>query len=80
MLPTALVFGLRPERRRLQISTGSVTSKRDRRKAIRNSSHEKVTERKKAAAMPGASIGAVTSAITWKSFAPRSRAARSTLT
>ncbi|MCY1300105.1 hypothetical protein D9M70_496630 [compost metagenome] len=75
----ALVLGLRPERSMLQISTGSVTSKRDSRKAMMNSSQLKVTERKKAARIDGISIGAVTNTITLKSLAPRSRAARSML-
>ncbi|MCY1309292.1 hypothetical protein D9M70_593710 [compost metagenome] len=44
-----------------------------------NSSQLKVTDRKKAARIDGISIGAVTSAITLKSLAPRSRAARSIL-
>ena len=46
MEPTALVLGSRPDRSRLQISTGKVTSKRDSRKAMMNSSQENVTERK----------------------------------
>src|SRR5690606_33280226 len=79
-LPMALVLGSRPERSMLQISTGSVTSKRDSRKATMNSSQLKVTERKKAARIDGSSIGAVTSSMTCQSFAPRSRAARSIFT
>ena len=42
-----------------------------------NSSQLSVTERKKAAAIAGASIGTVTSSTTRISSAPRSRAARS---
>ena len=73
----ALVFGLRPDRSRLQISTGSVVSKRVSRKAMTNSSHEKVIDRKKLANSAGHSIGAVTRRSTCHSRAPRSRAARS---
>ena len=75
--PTALVAGERPERSIDQISTGSVTSKRVRRKAMMNSSQLKVTDRKKAAASAGASIGAAMCQRICASFAPRSRAARS---
>src|SRR6185369_14305831 len=77
--PTALVLGLRPARRRFQISTGSVVSNRVSRNAMTNSSQEKVIDRKKLANKAGHNIGAVTSARTCHSCAPRSRAARSIL-
>ena len=77
--PTALVLGLRPERSRFQISTGSVVSKRVSRKEMTNSSQEKVIDRKKPAKSAGAMTGTVTSASTFHSGAPRSRAARSML-
>ena len=76
-LPIAFRLGERPDRSIDQISTGKVISKRVRRNAIINSSQDKVTERKKAAAIAGLSIGAVTNKSTQASVAPRSRAARS---
>ena len=77
--PAALVFGFNPERNIPHISTGKVTSKRDSRKEIMNSSQENVTERKKLASMEGSIMGAVINRIVCHSFAPRSRAARSIL-
>ncbi len=76
------VFRYRPVdikriRNRLHISTGSVTSNRESKKDIKNSSQLKVTDRKNAARIDGISIGTVTSLITWKLLAPRSRAALS---
>jgi len=65
--------------RAVQISTGSVTSNLLTMKAMMNSSHEKVTDRKKLAKIAGHSIGTDTSSITCHSPAPRSRAARSAL-
>ncbi len=55
--PTALVFGLRPDLSRPQISTGRVVSNRVSRKAITNSSQEKVMARKKLANRAGQSMG-----------------------
>ena len=77
--PTALVFGLRPERSRFQISTGNVVSKRVSRKEITNSSQENVIDRKKLANSAGHMTGTVISSSTFHSGAPRSRAARSML-
>src|SRR5262245_43142481 len=76
-LPAAFVFGESPLRSMLQISIGSVTSKRVSRKEIINSSQEKVSDKNKLANMAGQSKGAVIRMRTCQSRAPRSRAARS---
>ena len=44
-LPAALSSGLLPPRRSSKSMTGNVTSKRVRRKAMMNSSHESVKDR-----------------------------------
>jgi hypothetical protein len=63
-LPIAFVFGLSPERNKLQISTGRVTSKRDSRNEMINSSQLNVIDKNNAARIEGISIGAVISSIT----------------
>ena len=78
--PMAFVLGLRPERSRLQISTGRVVSKRVSRNEMTNSSQEKVMDRKKPAKSAGHSMGAVMWVSTCQSFAPKSLAARSMFT
>src|ERR1700722_14123417 len=77
--PAAFVSGFKPPRSRLQMTTGKVTSKRVLRKAIRNSSQERVKHRQKAAIRAGAIIGAVMLSRTRAVEAPRSRAADSIL-
>ena len=59
------------------ITTGRVTSNLLSRKAMTNSSQDRVKEMKKAASSVGHSMGTVTSRSTCKSLAPRSWAARS---
>ena len=76
-VPAALVSGLRPARSISQMITGRVTSNRLSRKAMMNSSHDRVAASRKAATSAGRRTGTVMSNSDCSSLAPRSWAARS---
>ena len=74
-VPVALICGFNPVRSMLQMTTGKVGSKPESMNATMNSSHENVSESRKAPRIAGRSNGTVTRRNTCASLAPRSRAA-----
>ena len=79
MVPAALTSGVSPARINSKIITGSVTSNRDSRSAMMNSSQDSVNDRQNTARIDGNMIGMITRRMVARSPAPRSWAALSML-